>query len=424
MKISLKWSILPLFAVGLSILLVMRDIMGMNISKFVYLVYIVAFMAVSPYETVVRMTCFILPLVCGLPGTYIMPCVLVLLMIKRKHINAWQIGMLAFATMLELIAAFWYEMVFISDILQYVSFAGVLFFLIHDDSEIDFMAAIRMYLWGTCLLCGTIVLSTLMHAPSDWLSRFAKGWFRFGDEHVDENAAMQLRLNANSLAYYSVVGALCSIFAAERVKDIKKPMYIVMAIFMVITGLLTVSRSWLLVMAICLMLYILGKAKSLGKVIRTLVIFAVVYFFGSLLFSDTPEILEGMVARMNQENTWEGGGRVDAFINYLDTFFLDIRTSLIGAGVTRYRVVLEKSISTHNGVLQILVCTGIIGFLGYMVGLLKPVLQYGKKRSMSNYMPWIGTVLFVQTIQFLNPMMLMLPYIIGIYTIRAKYPER
>ena len=83
-------------AVGLSAMLVLRDALGFGLSKYIYFIYAVFFMVIAKYDTMVYMICFMLPLVCGLPGTYIMPVALVLLILKKNKLNGWQVVMVLF----------------------------------------------------------------------------------------------------------------------------------------------------------------------------------------------------------------------------------------------------------------------------------------------------------------------------------------
>ena len=76
---------------GLSLMLILRDVSGMSINKFIYFGFAVALMAIASYQTVVYMICFMLPLICGLPGTYIMPCAWMLLVIKKGRIKVIQL---------------------------------------------------------------------------------------------------------------------------------------------------------------------------------------------------------------------------------------------------------------------------------------------------------------------------------------------
>lgn len=405
---------------GLSILLILRDVNNISINKFIYFGYAVALMAVANYQTLVHMICFILPLVCGLPGTYIMTCAYVLLLLKRGSFKLMQVIPVLIVLLMELFAALWYPSANLTEIVNYVFFAAVMIFLIQDDDRVDYDKCVVLYLLGTLLLCYVILSATFASAPRNWMKLFASGEFRIGNMHA-ENPQMTLRVNANSLAYYSLVGIACGLLMTERRSGIKKVWYIALTILFVIAGFLTLSRSWLLMAAACLLLYILSKLRSPKQFITmflTLIVVGIV-LFGYL--GKNPELLAGFETRFNDETVESGGGRYYIFKNYMEIFFSNIRFVIFGTGVTQNKAAAGYNGSFHNGTQQILVSCGIIGFVLYMVVLFGPVIKAnrGKRMPLAYWLPLICVVAFTQTIQFLNPTMLMLPYIIGIYALRA-----
>lgn len=411
--------------IGLSLMLVVRDIGGIQLNKYLYLVFVVGCMALANYHTLVSMVCFVLPLVCGLPATYIMPCVLILLVFKRGRLRLTSIFFVVCLSMLEILASFWYPNANTPDIVQYISFVAVMILLIHDSVELDYERCVRMYLYGVLLLCAVIVVVTLENAPSNWLDMFARGTFRFGEVEKEFEGALNLTLNTNSLAYYSITGIACGVFLAERRKGVARGVYIAIAVFAGTAGFFTVSRSWLLVTALCLLLYIISKLRNPKQFFVLTGVLLLIVAVGTILVQRNPRLLDGFVARFTSDDIETGNGRTDVFWNYMEYYFSDPRYILFGTGVCQYRQVLKTTLSMHNGTQQILVCTGVIGFAIYMCALIPPVLQVRKKgkRPFAAWLPLLGTVSFVQTIQFLNPTMLMLPYIICVFALRAGGQE-
>lgn len=411
---------LTLFAVGLALMLITRDIMGVSISKYVYLAFCMAFFLIAEYQTLVYMVCYVLPLVCGLPGTYIMFGAIVLLVAKCKKINLWQIGLVVIIAAMEIIASAWYPESDLAALVQYISYAGVMFFLIHDQTDIDFYRCLRIYLYGVALLCALIIITGIMEAPSNWLKRFAEGQFRFGQTQYDESAGMQTVLNANNLANYSLSATLVGVLLIEKSKGRQRLSMIVLTFIAAAGGFLTISRTWLLLLAVCLFFYIIGKVRQPRRLMFTLFIFGVLFLVGFWFMGGT-ELIQGFISRMTEDDVSTGNGRTGIFDKYMEVFFQNARFMLFGTGVTQYRVMTGDMTSMHNGTQQILVCCGIGGFVVYMVGLLKPVLKLkkAKKMELTYWLPLIATILYVQTTQFLNPAMLMLPYIVGVFALKA-----
>lgn len=405
---------------GLSLMLILRDVNGISINKFIYFGFAVALMAIASYRTVVYMVCFMLPLVCGLPGTYIMPCALVLLAFKRGKVNVMQVVPILLILLLELVAALWYPSMAFADIINYVSFAAIMVFLVQDDREVDYRQCVKLYLLGTLLLCGVILWVTFADAPKQWLQLFADGFFRVGDIR-QEGGGMKLTLEANGLAYYSLVGIFCSFLLMEEIEARKKIWFLILALFFVVVGFLTVSRSWMLVCSVCLLLYIFSKMRNFKHFFAALIVVGMSVALAMYIFSKNPELLAGFETRFTDDTVESGGSRTYILKKYMEVFFSNIRFVFLGTGVTQGNVVAGMTGSMHNGTQQILVCCGLVGFVLYMVVLIGATLKagLGKKISLVYRLPLISVVVFTQTIQFLNPTMLMLPFIIGIYALKV-----
>lgn len=406
---------------GLSLMLILRDVNGISINKFIYFGFAVALMAIASYRVVVYMVCFILPLVCGLPGTYIMPCALVLLAFKRGQIKAMQLIPILLILLLELVAALWYPSMAFAGIVNYVSFAAIMVFLVQDDREVDYRQCVKLYLLGTLVLCGVILYVSLESAPPKWMDLFAEGQFRIG-QTVEEGDGMKLSLNANSLAYYTLVGMACSLLLLEiQKKYLKRILLIAAIILFAVTGFLTVSRSWIIIAAMCLVLYVVSKVKSPKQFLLLLAVLALLIGATVWYLNKNPELLAGFETRFNDDTMESGGSRTNILKKYMEVFFSNIRFVFLGTGVTQGNVVAGMTGSMHNGTQQILVCCGSVGFVLYMVVLIGATLKagLGKKISLVYWLPLISVVVFTQTIQFLNPTMLMLPFIIGIYALKT-----
>lgn len=404
---------------GLSLMLILRDVSGMSINKFIYFGFTVALMAIASYQTMVYMICFMLPLVCGLPGTYIMPCALVLLIMKKGKVKAIQFVGIFGILLLELIAALWYPSLKFADLINYVSFAAMMVFLVQDDAVVDYRQCVKLYLLGTLVLCGVIMWVTFADAPKNWMRLFAEGQFRIG-EGREESVGIKLSLNANSLAYYSLVGIFCSFLLMENTTAGRKLWCFAGVLLFTSVGFLTLSRSWVLIFGVCLLLYILSKMRSPKHLLVALLTIGAMIALAVYISGKNPELLAGFETRFNDDTVESGGSRTYIFQKYMDVYFSNFRFVLLGTGVTQGNVVAGMAGSMHNGTQQILVCCGLVGFVLYMIVLLSATLKVGpgKRISLVYWLPLISVVVFTQTIQFLNPTMLMLPYIIGVYALK------
>lgn len=414
------------YILSMCILLPLRDVWGVSINKYILVAICIFFYAISTFDDLVKVLCFTIPLLCGLPGTYIMPVAAVLFIIKGK-VEGRQLFFSYTVVLLELLASFFYQTLSIARIVQYCSFATLLMLLLHSsyvrgNDELKEKSCIA-YLVGSMLLCGTIVVSTIKDAPSNWLARFAKGWFRFGDVQADALEGMSLKLNANSLAYFAIVGAVVAIVFALKANGIKaRIIYWVCAIFHLLTGILTTSRTFFLVAVVCGLILIMTIDKSPRML--AILISAVVALAGLsvYIFQQYPDLLEGIIGRFEMDNLATGGGRQEMFSAYFNAFSNLPRCWIMGTGVVGYKEITGVYGSIHNALQQIIICLGIPGAIIFLFALIEPAVFFMKQNRKLGIkvLPLVAVVLFSQTIQFLNPEQLMLPYVIGVYMLSVK----
>lgn len=423
---SLSKSMYFLYIFSMCILLPLRDIWGIGISRWSLVAISAVCYALSSFEDLVRMVCFTIPLLCGLPGTYIMPVAAILLVVKGK-ICGKQMAFAYVVVLLELLASFFYQTFSLARMVQYCSFAIVLMLLLHSsyvraDDELKEKACIA-YLYGSVLLCGTIIISTLKGAPSDWLARFAKGWFRFGDIQVDALDGMCLKLNANSLAYFAIIGATVAIVLAFHSEGMQKRVLCwACASLHLLTGVLTTSRSFFLVAALCALIILFTVDKTPRMITLLLAIVIIMGALSVYIFQKYPDLLVGIVGRFEMSNLSTGGGRKEMLSTYSAAFSNNPRCWIMGTGVVGYKEITGVYGSIHNALQQIIICLGFPGATVFLFALTEPVC-YSLRRNTKpgiNVLPLVAVVLFSQTIQFLNPEQLMLPYAIGVYMLSTK----
>ena len=416
--------ILKLFIAGIIILMLMRDIAHISINKYIYVIYSASLMCLADYQTLVYMLSFLFPLVWGLPGTYIMLCATILLIIKTTILNKKAILLMLLFAIMELLASFWYPDVDFVEMAGYLFSVFVFFILLYFKEKIDCMKCVKLFFYGVAILCLIVVISGLLKAPSDWRYLFSKGWFRFGETQVNNSGSMMTSVNANTLAYYSITGICCGLVLLKREKGINKIIIIIIITYFVISGFLSVSRSWLLVASICVILFILSETRSFRGILSVSVIaiigvLTIVYFL-----KNNPELLQGILRRLNDSGMSTAGGRVELFSLYLKAFLKSPRFFIIGTGVTQYKEVTHIFDSVHNGLEQILICYGLTGSIVFIKGMLYPVWKIRNTiKPLIYWMPFVGVALFTQTIQFVNPDALMFPYIIAVFALKAGGEE-
>ena len=412
-----------LFVIGLIALLVIRDIIGISINKFLLVGYTLFFITVADVKSIPKLLSFMFPLAWGLPYTYIFSGAIIIYWFKRRTIPRATLLLVIIFFALEMVASFFYPSTDYVLILKYISVIAIFFTFLYDGA-IDKKESIRYFFYGLVVLCAVIIVSTMKIAPSNWLYLFSRGWFRFGAKQATENDGMMLKVNANTLAYYSVIGMSIGFYflkTNDYSRKWVKWVLITCIALLTIAGIFTVSRSWMVVAAVCIFMFIIEESHSVKGVVLGALAIGVVLIIGYKVVQSTPELLEGFIGRFTADDVSSQGGRTDLFWAYDRVFWSNIRFPLLGTGVTQYRAMTNVSNSFHNMVQQIIISYGIPCAICYFIGMFIPLKTIkGVKLHIVDWIPFVSVLLFAQTIQFINPETLMLPYVIAVYILSVE----
>ena len=405
--------------------LILRDIFSITVNKFIIFGLCSLMILNSSEDNLSEFICFLLPLMSGLPSTYVLLLIVIVYIIEGKF-NKYSIGISFFIILIELINCLRIEASFDSNVIKQILFMIVFFLMIYDHTKINYLNCMKMFFYGTLLVCFIIITYSIMRAPNDWLYLFSKGWYRFGDVALEEVSSMTLRLNSNSLAYISLAGLMVGLVIIQYIKE-NKFIFKIGLLFLFVSGLLSLSRSWILVLLIIFVLYGLSllkskvSIKSIFKIVVFFILFSSFIFF---LYVNMGEIIEGFSTRLMRKDIIGGNGRINLSLEYIDAYLqADFFTILFGSGASNYKIIYNMMESIHAGFLQIIVCYGIIGGLFFILFMFLPLFNNRKTRFLY-YLPLLSVLLFTQTIQFINPPYLMMPYIVAIYCINLGKQKR
>ena len=414
------------FLLGLTMLLALRDIQGISLNKYLYVAFCIGAMLFVDYGEMLAMLSFMFPLLWGLPGTYVLLASVVLLIFKKGSISSSVLCSTILFLIFEYYASLWYFKRDMVDIVGYICTVMILLMFIEEDNrQVNFRLCVHCFMMGCVVICGVIIICGLKNAPSDWLWRFSRGWFRFGKTH-SSGSGMTLQLNANSLAYYSLAGIGSGLLLLQKAKSKGERLFVAAELaILLISGFLSVSRSWVLFLAVTLALLVINNMRSPRLFFPMLFLIAMVAAAAMMFLIRNPDLLDGFLTRATDKTAATGGGRTEILVGYLMEFFGNVRYVLTGMGVTQYTSITTVGHAMHNGTEQILVCYGLIGSSVFFSLLLSPVLEYRRKKvELIYWIPLLSVVMFVQTIQFVNPDELMLPYAIGIMALRMSDSEK
>lgn len=398
-----------------AVLLLAREFVVPSIGGVIVVGIMAILMILLPYKQCISFLFFVLPLTCGIPG-FSMLCSYIIILSKSKNINSWQFIPPICIVLLELFHVCNYNFVIsMPAVFSFSSFILVFFYLIFNcDRRVDIADCIKLFIIGTVFACVTVILKL---TSTVGIEELMLGTLRGGVLATEEVVIGQFDLNANSMAFYSIVSFTC-LLIGSKILRMPSIAHTVLLTLSVIVGLLSFSRTYIMLLALAVLLYLVSNRHSMKAIIAGLILTCVLVYVAPLFFES---LLDVFTERFSDENATSAGGRTEIFMIYHNAFLDNPRLYIGGTGVVHYSNVIGYHMSMHCGFQQLYVCCGIIGLVVYFVSALHYKRRYVTKGLPATfYIPLIVCFIFSQSIQFLNPYFLMLPFIPVVYILRLK----
>ena len=406
---SIRKYALYLFVVILSATLIYRDIGIVDINKFILVFMALACAVFVEYNSVIYLLYFLFPLSCGIPGNYIYPLLIIILLYKHPKVGLGQLFFFATVAILELMHyPFYCFDINIADVVGYLSIIYLVSYLIaNNNAETDNSKCVIFYCLGVCVLFVAIIgCSFSLMGTEEMLEQSVRLGAVKGYGDMDETR-MMLSANANNIAYYSITSISCALilFYKKRINHLL--FYIILAISLA-GGILSVSRTWMILIVLCFIFY---GALQKGNFVSLCLMFIVIAG-GLTMFISSNELLLNMIIERftgDSENLATAGDRTLLFKEYNDYLLNHPLILFLGTGAVYYHDVTQCSNATHNSIQQIIVSYGLFGlsiFVGVFARICKATFKGG---GFIYWLPLICAVFFLQSIQLLNPFFLMQP---------------
>lgn len=410
-----------LFVLLTYFLLALRDISGLNIPQYFIVAVAFIYLPFSNYKNLVTYCGCLIPLIVGM-NVIIITFVLAALYIKAPKINICQYIFLLYFIPAEILMFSTLPTNHrINDLVIYFSVLGLFFFLLFDkNTDVDYSAAIKMFCYS-----GVFTLVLVAYHFYDKFGMSGLFMQRMDDIYKFDNSIKNditiFTLNANNTGYFSVVIYACLLLGIKRLHIPSLLYWSLMTLNLLIAGL-TVSRTWLILIVFISLLY---GIFCLSKIKLTVLIVGIILFGGSLpiIFEDYTSSFE---TRLHSDSMEDGNGRVELFEEYAEYMETYPEYLPFGTGTVSYKDIIPIHNSMHNSIQQIFVCTGVIGLILFAIVavVFYRMFMRNKKIPFIFYLPLIGSSIFLQTIQFLNPYFLMLPICICAMAIKMGAKER
>ena len=419
--------ILRVYMMTIFALLLLRDILNIGINRYVFVALSGLFFLICNNLTCVYILIFLMPLFCGLPAAHIRLVAMAILLVRSRKISVGTLLLLAYVTAAEVVASTWYSSGSLGDVIGYISAPILFFYLLWEDRHyeeigIDYKKCIDLFLTAFVFICGIMLINSIGKASGGIVQYLVGGGFRNNFKETGAVEGVAIRMNANTFADFACVSvSLCLVLVQlMKQRENKTAGYYTLAVIFSCLGILSLSRTCIITLLLIWAIYIILNMKSPKQVVGSILLAIIAVTAVVVIMDKIPALSDSILNRFQDSNTQTAGGRTEVFALYLDIFLHNPRFMLIGTGVARYQEVAGAWISMHNGTEQILVCMGIPGFVLFLYGMLAPVIRAKRRKKIPLFAwaPLIAGIFFTQSIQFLNPTILMFPYIMGYYAIK------
>lgn len=390
----------------MTIALYTRDLFGANLAKlfFVALAVIPAFF--MSYQSLVCFIFFLFPLTSGIPGNIISPILIIVLLLKKRN-SFGKISLYCFMILvfMELIHyAFYGFTINWTETLGYFCNLFFLFYLISlRDGLVDNRKCLLFFCIGLSVFLLAIFLITQINGSIEMLLESGNR-IGYSKDITDSEDVMMLNANPNGLGFFSVVG-IATILVLYSLRTIKFRVMILFSSLYLFVGAMSLSRTFLICVVLLLALYFFFLGKAKGKKYRLLFLLFIVFIAAGFYYIGKNTLLyEAYATRIDNGIGDNMGGRTEIFSSY-NSYLLNNPLCLIfGTGAVHYHSVINTIINaTHNGLQQILVSYGIVGFVFFFAITVSAIKKCYRKKTPICLVPFVIAFFYVQSGQLLNP---------------------
>lgn len=213
---------------------------------------------------------------------------------------------------------------------------------------------------------------------------------RFG---ANTNGRMVTNFNSNEMGLYCLI-AVCLLMVLSLKKDKHTSFSFYLSVFISLIGLVSISRTYILLLTLSWIVYFILSDKSFIKLIAAGITIYLSYF---MIQNLAPRFVE-WIRKYFVTRSHTSAGRMNLVVDYFNWSFSSIWSFLFG--YSEYYPQVLHSTAAHNGIQEIMVCwgfTGLILCLIWMALLLKKSLY--RPVRIFQWLPAAAFFLFIQSVQ-------------------------
>lgn len=398
-------------------LLTIRDVGNVNLSKWIFLALGVMVFLFFDNDYMAIFLCFLIPFIVGIPNSYIFLVGLIIFIgknLKKIIINIYILGL--FLIFIIEFLSFIYGGFSIGDYIRFVAPLSLISLIIFNDKDnFDYGKMLLYFLFAAVSAeLNVIFQSTNLNGLNNLIS----SGLRLGNtKQLLLEEGMRVSFNPNSLGFLCAFSISILILLLDRnIKHI--PIKITLLVFQILIGIMSLSRSFLVILGIIALVYWLSLAESLWEFIKGFSIITVITIgICASINHYYPNLLTSIYARFAVEDI--SNGRLDIMELYFNVLTKHPERLIFGVGLQGYNEKSGVMMSCHNGTQEILITWGVIGLLSvafYIFGL----YEYGmrgasvKGRKIIYLLPLIILIIDVQSGQFFSSSIIPL-YFLPVY---------
>lgn len=363
-----------------STLFMLKNVVGMPIPVVVFLVIVIFTALISEHDEIVALCLSFAAFSSGFQFKYgLLICIVIIFFKGEKEIQNKEI---VFSIVAILIWEFLHVIFNVSDsVSEYLRRVCELLFLLvvvatDKEEEIDYSLFARSVIYSSTVSCLIVFLKTLVSYNYN-INAMITHLSRLGDV-LNEETSYEFKINSNCMGMICNFAIALVIVLMYKRKNSKIDK--LCAGILIIMGLLTASRAFLLGLAVNLFTYIFLRRSELKEKLAGILAGVVSLIIGiSLIYRFAPSIIERILARFQVEDITNG--RMDIMSEYNKFIFHTIRGLIWGTGLQNYSVKVSKILNihldaAHNGYQEVMIVWGIPGFFLFGIILLLVIKKY------------------------------------------------
>lgn len=412
-----NWHSRGLFYFGMALMIASifaRNILDISIPIIVVLAIGALTALVSTREEMIALTIACIPMSAGFQYKYLIFICIVIYAFKFYKDIKFNSAILPLLFMMawDLLHGIFYPFA-ISEFLR--GFAELIFcaflMMILPKKKIDYKLISRLLAISSIFMMLIVLLNLLEQTNYNFEEIFV-GTYRFGVGDADvKNYGVNYNANALGLIANLSIAGLLQLIVAKKHKFFDYLLIVVLVMF----GVMTMSRSFLICLALIVAMFAVSGASTLKEKLKRLFLIAlVIVLLVTMVLTLMPNVYETFAARFEVDDVTNG--RSDLFAFYMDHLMSAPEHFLFGVGRQGYGDIIADMYTgalvggdaemnvCHNGTQELLVCWGLPGLVllvWFIFELIRKKPQ-GLKREITNYIPLVLLLIYVQAGQLIT----------------------